>query len=113
MGAAYAEAPTVVETVPANGSTNIDPGLNQLSVTFDQPMREGNWSWAYTQREQFPETTGTPSFLPGNKTNVLPVRLRPGTHYVIWINSRSHRNFKNPAGETAVPYVLEFSTAPR
>ena len=47
--------PSVVETFPVTGSTDVDPAITEISVTFDEPMTDRSWSWAYTNKEQFPE----------------------------------------------------------
>ena len=48
------KAPNVIETFPVTGSTDVDPSTSEISVTFDEPMKDGNWSWAYTNKDQFP-----------------------------------------------------------
>lgn len=40
------KAPNVVETYPVSGSTDVDPLTREITVTFDEPMKDGNWSWA-------------------------------------------------------------------
>ena len=56
------KAPSVVETFPVNGTNDVDPSTSEISVMFDEPMTDGNWSWAYTSKNQFPETTGQPHY---------------------------------------------------
>jgi RNA polymerase sigma-70 factor (ECF subfamily) len=73
-------------------------------------MQDGSWSWSTVSKETFPETTGKPSYLRGQRTNVLPVKLEPGKTYAIWVNSQRFRNFKGANGEPAVPYLLVFKT---
>jgi hypothetical protein len=54
FGAACAEKdtkpPRVVSTSPTNGSQGVDPSTKEISVTFDEEMIDGNWSWAYTEK---------------------------------------------------------------
>ena len=102
--------PKVVGTVPATGDRSVDPSLTAMSVTFDEPMRDGNWSWAYTTKETFPETTGQPSYQDNYTRNVLPVRLEPNTEYEVWINSAKFTGFKDQAGNPSQPYKLVFKT---
>ncbi len=104
--------PKVISTVPANGDQSVDPSLSTLSVTFSEPMMDGNWSWAYTTKETFPETTGQPIYEDNHTKNVLPVRLAPNKEYEIWINSRRFHNFKDKAGNPSEPYKLVFKTGP-
>lgn len=102
--------PNVVETSPATGSTEVDPALTEISVTFSEPMTDGNFSWAYSNKDKFPEMTGQPYYLPGLTTNVLPVKLESNREYEIWINSQKFRNFKDQAGNSATPFRLVFKT---
>jgi len=103
-------APRVVSTVPDVGDQSVDPSLSRLSVTFSEPMMDGNWSWAYTRKEEFPEMTGDPQYEGDFTTNVLPVKLESNKEYVIWINSPKFQNFKDKAGNPSVPYKLVFRT---
>jgi len=45
---ADSKAPSVIKTFPVSGSTDVDPSTSEITVTFDEPMKDGNWSWAYT-----------------------------------------------------------------
>ncbi len=102
--------PTVISTVPANGDRMVEPGPMVMSATFSEAMMEGNYSWAYTTPESFPEVNGKPG-LEGNGTMAtLPVVLAPNTEYEVWINSASQTNFKDMAGNSATPYKLVFKT---
>lgn len=103
-------APTVIESMPETGSTDVDPATTELRVTFDEPMAAGSWSWAYENRKEFPEITGSPRYLADQKTAVLPVRLQPNRRYTIWINSSRFQNFKDQSGNPAVPFKLTFET---
>lgn len=104
------QAPNVVSTTPANGSTDVDPSLNEITVTFDEPMKDGNWSWAYTTQAKFPEMTGQPAYTNNYTINILPVKLQPNKEYEIWINSQKFKNFKDKAGNPSAPYRLVFKT---
>ncbi len=103
--------PKVISTVPLNGDMTVNPSLSTLTVTFSEPMIDGNWSWAYTTKETFPETTGDPKYEDNFTKNVLPVKLRPNKKYEVWINSNKFMNFKDKAGNPSEPYKLVFKTA--
>ena len=107
---AAGDAPVVVATSPANGATGVDPALAEISVTFDRPMQDGNWSWCYENVEDFPKLNGSPHYLDGRTTNVLPVLLEPGKTYVIWINAETYMGFKDEAGTPVAPYKFTFAT---
>ena len=102
--------PKVVSTVPANGDQSVDPSLMTMSVTFNEPMMDGNWSWAYTTKDTFPEMTGQPTYEENNTKNQLPVRLEPNKEYEVWINSQKFKNFKDKSGNPSEPYKLVFKT---
>ena len=104
------KAPNVIATFPISGSTDVDPSTSEISVTFDEPMKDGNWSWAYTKKNQFPKMNGQPYYMPGLTKNILPVKLESNKEYEIWINSEKHRNFKDQAGNSAIPFRLVFKT---
>ncbi|WP_152053377.1 Ig-like domain-containing protein [Tautonia marina] len=103
--------PVVVSTVPKAGSGDVDPGLTEIRVTFSKAMQNGSWSWSMIGKDSFPETTGAPNYLEDQRTAVLPVKLMPGKTYAIWLNSQQFRNFKDAAGQPAVPYLLVFKTS--
>ena len=104
--------PTVLRTVPENGARDVDPTLSELSVTFSERMRNGNWSWVYENKASFPQMLGHPRFVDDLTRNVLPVRLEPNKDYVIWLNSDQFTNFKDEAGNPALPFKLTFRTRP-
>ena len=104
--------PVVVDTVPATGDTEVDPSLTEIRVTFSKEMMDQSWSWSQTSDVTFPETTGEPYYLADGKTCVLPVKLKPGTGYAIWLNSDKFGNFKDEQGRSAVPHFLRFQTRP-
>ncbi len=102
--------PTVTDTVPSSGSEDVDPALTEIRVSFNEDMMAGSWSWATRGNGEFPEIAGKPRWEDDRRTAVLPVSLKPGMDYEILINSPKHRNFKDAAGNPAVPFVLRFST---
>jgi hypothetical protein len=104
-------APVVVRTVPVAGATSVDPALTEIKVTYSKAMQDGSWSWSTWGEENYPETTGQPRYLSDGRTSVLPVKLQPAKFYAIWLNSDKFKNFKDPSGQPAVPYLLSFRTS--
>ena len=104
------KAPSVIATFPPNGSTDVDPSINEISVTFDEEMLDGNWSWAYTNKDRFPEMSGQPYYTEKFTKNILPVRLESNKEYEIWINSEKYTNFKDKTGNSAIPLRWVFKT---
>ena len=102
--------PVVIKTVPEAGSTDIDPALTEIKITFSKDMHDGSWSWSTLSKDSFPMMDGKPKYLPDRRTCVLPVKLEPGKTYAIWANSEKFRNFKDTSGKSAVPYLLVFKT---
>lgn len=103
-------APEVVSTFPPNGSQNVDPSVKEIWVVFNEPMRDQNWSWAYTKKEEFPQMDGQPYYTDDYTKNVLPVTLEPNKEYVIWLNSAKFKNFKDKSGNPLVPVRFTFKT---
>jgi hypothetical protein len=102
--------PVVVKTVPEAGSSDVSPGLTEVKVTFSKEMQDESWSWSTLGAENFPETTGKPTYQADKRTCVLPVKLKPGRTYAMWLNSQRYRNFKDSSGQPGVPYLLVFKT---
>src|SRR5262249_45924724 len=102
--------PVVVKTVPEAGSTDVDPALTEIRVTYSKEMTDKSWSWSTWGPENFPKTTDKPFYDKDKRTAVLPVKLEPGKTYAIWLNSEKFTNFKDSEGRSAVPYLLVFQT---
>ena len=108
--AAGKAAPVVVKTAPAPLADSVPATLDKITVTFDQPMKDGSWSWT-GGGETFPQITGQISYDAAKTTCTLPVKLEPGKLYVIGINGGRFRNFQTAAGVPAKTHLLVFSTA--
>jgi len=104
------EAPRVIETYPPNGSQDVDPSLSEISVKFSEKMTDKSWSWAYTNKSEFPEINGQPYYRENFTKNVLPVKLQPNKEYIIWLNSQSFSNFKDSSGNSLLPFKYTFKT---
>jgi hypothetical protein len=109
-GSSDNEPPRVIGTFPENGATDVDPSITEVSVTFNEEMMDGNWSWAYDDKSKFPQMIAQAYYTEGKTKNVLPVKLEPNKEYVIWINSASFKNFKDKGGNSAVPFKFTFKT---
>lgn len=102
--------PVVVKTVPESGTSSVDPALKELRVTFSKPMTDQSWSSVQLSAETSPPITGKPKYDRDGKTWVLPVSLKPGRVYALWLNTERFGNFKDRDGQSAVPYLLIFRT---
>lgn len=110
-GGADSQPPVVVSTVPQAGDTAVDPGLQEIRVTFSKDMLTNKmWSWVKADQGAFPQITGPVRFLKDGRTCVAPVRLEPGKSYAIWFNRGRFNAFRDTGGRPAVPYLLVFET---
>jgi RNA polymerase sigma-70 factor (ECF subfamily) len=105
-----ADRPRVVDTFPVHEAFDVDVATSEIRVTFDKDMCDGCWSWVRSSSEAFPESVGEVRYLEDMKTCVMPVKLEPGTKYVVWFNTGSYQNFKDRDGRPAVPHLLAFTT---
>lgn len=106
-----AATPKIVELVPPNGATDVDPSLAELRVTFDRPMGPGV-SWV-GGGPQFPtiQDGKRPHWTDGGKTCVLPVELKPDWSYRLGLNSSSFKSFVSRDGGVALePVRYTFGT---
>jgi len=102
--------PVVIATSPIAGATDVDANLKEIRVTFSKRMMDKSWSWSQTSAAAFPDITGDIEYDKDGRTCVLPVSLKPGQTYAIWLNSQKLGNFKDRSGRSAVPYLLVFRT---
>ncbi len=103
--------PVVIRTIPASGDTKVDPNIDEISVTFSKRMMDGTWSWAQISDETFPEIVAPIAYRDDHRTCIAKVKLQPDRTYVIVLNSEKFRNFRDTAGQPAIPYLLVFETA--
>lgn len=103
-------APKVIDSFPKTGAQDVDPTTATIWVKFDESMMDNGWSWAYDQQDQFPASTGNPSYSEDNTINTLPVKLEPNHEYDIWVNSDTLKDFKDRSGNSAEPFELKFKT---
>ena len=103
-------APKVVSTFPPAEAV-IPAGIDRIAVTYDRRMQDKSWSFTTGGEQKFPEVAGQPVMSDDHLTIVLPVKLRPNTTYVVWMNSGRYLNFKDEQGQAAEPYRLTFTTS--
>ena len=104
--------PKVVNFDPPNGAQDVSPSLTELRVTFNVPMG-GGCSWCTVSDEaDFPGVVeGKHAYwTPNKKTDVLPVKLKPGTTYQISLNAPEYKNFQSAAGVPLEPVIYTFKT---
>jgi len=104
------QRPYVVSTSPKAGDKAVPVSVDRIVVEFNEPMMNRSWSWVTLDGGTYPETTGDPIYTSAVRVE-LPVKLAPGVDYAMSINSKRFVNFKDVAGNPAVPFELRFSTA--
>ncbi|QDT44724.1 hypothetical protein Pan241w_48400 [Gimesia alba] len=103
--------PSVVKTVPQAGSTDVDPDLKEISVTFSKDMlTDRMWAVVQISKALFPKTRKGIHYLDDQRTCVIPVDLEPGKMYVMWFNRGRYNSFRDTENNPAVPYLLVFKT---
>ncbi len=106
---AFAASPQVVKAIPDNGATDVDPGLKEIQIEFDQDMRHGGYSFC-GGGDNFPKLIGKPRWK-DDRTVVWRVRLQPDHEYAYSINCPAAQNFVGVNGSPATPYPISFTTA--
>lgn len=102
--------PWIASTNPPVGATDVEPGLAEISITFDRDM-SGGMSWTGDKNSFFPPTPeAKQAYWKDSRTCVLPVKLTAAQYYRVGINSASYRNFKSQSGEAAPCSVFCFVT---
>jgi hypothetical protein len=85
--------------------------MSEITVTFDQDMNTGGYSWTGGGPTYPPAEEGSRPHWRDKRTCVKPVKLEAGHMYRVGINSKSHRNFRSAAGVPAQPTVIYFTTS--
>jgi hypothetical protein len=105
--------PKVVSTHPSPGAV-IAPGPLKLSVTFDRPMRPGNYSFVQKSTATYPNCgSNVPEQSPDGRTFTLACTVAPGRDYEVWFNSEPYMNFRDMSGASSIPFQLRFRTRSR
>lgn len=106
----------VVDSNPKPFATDVDPGLQMVSFTFDRPMRiqgeAGVGSLRYLglmplAREARPNWDATGTILS------FPISLEPDVTYALALNDSKSRGLQDQAGVPALAYYLTFATGAR
>lgn len=111
LGAAvWAEPPRVVSATPDLGDTDVDPGLTELRVEFDQDMDVNGGYSVCGGGPTFPKLTGRPRWASA-RLLIVPVALEPSRTYELSINCPAAQGFRSAAGEPAEITPITFTTA--
>jgi hypothetical protein len=106
-----ARAPRVVSIEPADGSSDVDPAVSFVRVTFDRPMRDRSWS-VVGQQSELPAGAGQPSYDAERRVFTWPVELAPGRTYRLGLNGPGKQGFAAADGTPLEPLQVTFTTRP-
>ncbi len=106
------DEPRIVAMAPANESTNVDPDLAEIRITFDRPMKDGPWA-LLGEGPHLPEVIGAPKYDAEHRTLVVPIRLRPLWTYEFSLNSEQSRDIRCEKGVPLPPVRVRFATGER
>lgn len=104
------QMPQVASMTPANGETNVDPSLRQITITFDRAMANGSWG-LFGNPDDMPEIAGKLSYDSTFKILTVPVRLMPRKTYRFSLNSMRQKPFRSQGGVPLQPVRVTFQTA--
>src|SRR5690348_6834219 len=85
-----AAEPRVVSTTPARDQKDVDPGVKEIRVKFDEPMDHGGQS-IVGGGPSYPHITGKTRWIDA-QTLTIPVRLEPDHEYRLSFNSQTYQN---------------------
>ena len=108
-GDSDAKSPRIVSLSPADGATDVDPGLTEIKVVFDRAMQDGCWAMV-GGGPNFPELTGRCGYDAAKKVWTAPVKLKPSWKYVYRLNSGKFQSFQSGDGVPLKPVTVRFET---
>lgn len=100
--------PRVVSVSPRQNEA-VKAGTFNLSVSYDQPMLDGSWSFVQVTPQTFPQCSGQPRRGKDGRTFTWRCVAAPGRSYEVWFNRPPYMNFNSASGRPAEPYRLIFT----
>lgn len=101
--------PRVTAIAPFNnGAQDVDPGVTQVTVTFDKPLNVKNYSFSFgeTGKEHYP-IEKVIGFNEAGTAITLQVKLKPDWEYEFVVTGQS---FRSKDGYPLKPYTVKFKT---
>jgi len=106
--------PKVCETSPRHSEIVDADQVKEIRVTFSEDMNT-DCGWSIVPEDGHRDVWRQAllkTHWQGKRTCIIPIKLEPNQSYVVWFNlGRSYCNFVNVKGNSAIPYLLCFSTA--
>jgi|GEM_PF-3279267 len=106
--------PKVCETSPRHGEMVDADRVQEIRVTFSEDMNT-DCGWSIVPEgghiEDWRQALQKTHWQ-DRRTCIIPIKLQPNQSYVVWFNlGKSYCNFVNAKDNSAIPYLLCFSTA--
>ena len=106
--------PKVIATNPPNGAKDVDPGITEISLTFDRPMKDDLGWDTQNAGMLFPERSEhLPLIWSDDKQTctISHVVLKPGQTYRLVLNNNvRNENFRSAADIPLRPFSFTFTT---
>ncbi|UCH15346.1 MAG: hypothetical protein JSV22_05110, partial [Bacteroidales bacterium] len=99
-------APKIISTIPEFGDCDVDPGLNEIVIKFDQDMQGGR---SVIDSRDMPRITEKP-YWKDKRTFIIPVNLAADKIYYLIFNNQKYNNFRSADGIPLQPDELIFKT---
>ena len=114
VGLASVEGQKLVRSEPPVGAGNVSLDIGVVRLHFDVDMKTNGWSFCRSERGAFPPAEGDNS-MPWRNSRLCELRigkLKPGTTYVMQLNSDRKKGFCAASDGTPLPVtVVVFTTA--
>ncbi|MCL2304563.1 MAG: DUF4932 domain-containing protein [Planctomycetaceae bacterium] len=106
------DRPKITALNPPNGAKDVDPGITEISVTFDRPMN-GGMSWCSKDgHATFPTRKPVPAIWSDDRLTCTlgEITLEPGKTYNIWLNTDTIDDFRSTDNIPLKPVHYTFTT---
>ena len=111
MGNWKTAGPKILETIPANGAKDVDPGLTKILVKFDRKMRNNSWAVCNDGTDAQLPTSGSPFYDDTSTVFTVPLgKLQPNHTYRASMNAQGYTSFISADGTPLYPYPYTFTT---
>lgn len=106
------KGPKIVSMTPADGATDVDPGLKTIVITFDRPMRNGTYAvMLLGGLDHFPGSGKGAGYDLNRRVFTIPTKpLKPDWEYAFGLNDENTPAFAAWDGVPLHPVVVKFRT---
>jgi len=113
VGCAFADAPRLLKSVPADGASAVPTDVGKVIFFFDRNMKMNTWSLITSPKGVFPPMIAQDEPWLDPVTFELKIeRLKPNTTYAIQLNSETRNGFQTAEDQVPLPITtIIFTTA--